>query len=95
MLRTLCLTSILLAGCATTDGLEHGNAVPQQTLVTVPCLTKAEIPIVPQTHVKPGMAHDQIAAAALADEADLEGYAVKADGKLHACAGDTNGPSLH
>ena len=91
MKRIACLMSILLAACATTDGLQRGAPVPEQVTIVKACLAAGEVPAVPKTHVRPGMTHDQLAAAALADEADLEKYALKADGKLRACAGSADG----
>lgn len=90
----LCLMSTLLAACAT-DGLVRGEPVPQQVVITAPCLTKAEVPTLPSTHARRGMDQKQKTAAALADLSDYEKYAVEADGKLRVCAGASDGAGKH
>ena len=87
----LCSMSMLLAACATTDGLQHGQPVPEQVVIVKSCVAPAEIPVRPRTHLRAGMDQKQKTAAVLADISDFEKYALAADGKLRACAGAADG----
>ena len=82
MIRAAIL-SLLLAGCASQTAIQR---VEVPVPVVKPCLTAADIPREPISHMIPGVNVERLAAAASADLRELTIYSARLRAMLLVCA---------